>query len=315
LEAGSAVLYLLATGRLARSARPWPRRRTAAFLGGLACVAVALQSPLARRDNHLGWHIAGHLILMSAAAPLLCVGGPALLAVRSLSARGRRVVVNALRDPAMAVLDRPLAGVALTLEYAASMWVYLGTGWYAASQGDTFAHASTHLYFLICGVSFWVPVTGAGLGRWRPSLGVRTAMAGCAVAGNLGLALVLALRWRPDGQNPGGGAGVLALLGGGLTAGGVLLARSSYRSVTSSRRRPHEPPVDHRSRQHHRLTATETETEQSAHPTQERADQVGGEHAAGHVRVLPPAARGRPSDRRGRPRRGRGPRGQLPRRG
>ncbi len=51
--------------------------RLAAFTGGLACVWVAVASPLAALDHHLlVAHMAQHLLLMTVAAPLILIGAP-----------------------------------------------------------------------------------------------------------------------------------------------------------------------------------------------------------------------------------------------
>ena len=101
----SALLVLLAaaylggvriTGR--HPARPWPAGRTAAFLLGLAVIAVATQSSIGVYDDVLfSVHMVQHLLLIMVAPPLLVFGRPVTTEVRSAAyARAAQGVVIGL---------------------------------------------------------------------------------------------------------------------------------------------------------------------------------------------------------------------------
>ena len=68
-----------------------PLARTAAFLGGLAAIAVALLSGIERYDTTLfSVHMVQHLLLMLVAAPLLALAAPVTQLLRAASPGARR---------------------------------------------------------------------------------------------------------------------------------------------------------------------------------------------------------------------------------
>src|SRR4051794_10468846 len=77
-----------------RRARRWSSRRTAAFLAGLAVMAIALQSGLADGGEQLlSVHMLQHLLVVLVAPPLLLLGAPVALALRSLPRPQRQALV------------------------------------------------------------------------------------------------------------------------------------------------------------------------------------------------------------------------------
>ena len=65
-----------------------PLRASTSFVSGLMLVAVALVGPVdARAHAHFSWHMVQHLLLVSAAAPLLAIGRPLEVAERVLDRR------------------------------------------------------------------------------------------------------------------------------------------------------------------------------------------------------------------------------------
>ncbi len=76
-----AGLYLAGTRRVSR---PWPWPRTLAFLAGVACVLVALQSGIGAFDDRLlSDHMVQHVLLLELAPLLLLAGRPGILLLRS----------------------------------------------------------------------------------------------------------------------------------------------------------------------------------------------------------------------------------------
>jgi putative membrane protein len=140
----------------ARRVRHWPTWRAACFLAGLGCLAVALLGLDAERS--LTAHMAQHLVLAFAAAPLLVLGSPLALALRATGAR------RALRA---AWLARPAAGwVAL----AATMAVTHVPAVYDAALRRPLVHVAVHVAWLGAAVLFWRVVLGADPVPHRPGV-------------------------------------------------------------------------------------------------------------------------------------------------
>jgi putative membrane protein len=146
----AAALYLAG----ARRVRGWPAWRGACFAAGLGALALALVALDARRS--LTAHMAQHLVLAFAAAPLLVVGSPVALALRAAGAR------RALRA---AWLARPGVGwVAL----AATMAVTHVPAVYDATLRHPLVHVGVHVGWLGAAVLFWRVVIGVDPVPHRP---------------------------------------------------------------------------------------------------------------------------------------------------
>ena len=69
------LLYWLGGGGSRRDAQP--ALRTAAFVGGLATIALALDSPIDEYADKLFWvHMSQHVLLLTVAPPLILLGRP-----------------------------------------------------------------------------------------------------------------------------------------------------------------------------------------------------------------------------------------------
>ena len=177
LEGTAAVVYLWGALVLRRRHRPWPVARTVPFLLGLITIAVALQSGFGGYDDSVFWaHMVQHLAIMMLAPPLLCLGAPVTLALRVVGPGGRRRILGLLRDPNLKPLDSRAAVVLLPLDYYGSMFVYLLTPIYRASEAHPWLHDFVHVYFLLCGLFFWLPLIGADPVRWRPKHETKVAL-------------------------------------------------------------------------------------------------------------------------------------------
>jgi len=158
----TATMYL---GAVRRAGRPspraaWPLTRTVAFLGGLAGVAVALESGLdGYAEELLSIHMVGHLVLVLVAAPLLLAGAPITLALRTLPPDSRRGLARALKGRAARVLSHPsigllALGVAMVLTHLTPLY-----GWALAHP---LTHDAEHLLYLGCGLLFWAVLVAPG---------------------------------------------------------------------------------------------------------------------------------------------------------
>jgi putative membrane protein len=170
VEAGvacAAGLYLLGVHR---TRSRWPPRRTAAFLGGLGIIVLALVSGIgAEDDTLLSDHMVQHLLLLEVAPLLLLAGHPGLLALRAAPVASRRSLAGAFER--LRPLTHP--GVCLGVFTV----VVLGThvpAFYDATLRHVWLHELEHGLYLAAGTLMWWPVLDAdplprrrlnGLGR------------------------------------------------------------------------------------------------------------------------------------------------------
>jgi putative copper resistance protein D len=146
-----AILYLTAAIRL----RPrWPLRRTTAFLAGLACVVVALDSGLAAYDDRLlSVHMVQHMLLLLAAPPLVLLGRPLILALRVLRGESRRRLARALER--LRPLTRPWWCLGA---FAAVVLLTHLAGFYDATLRHPALHVAEHALYLAAGGLLWWPL-------------------------------------------------------------------------------------------------------------------------------------------------------------
>lgn len=224
-ELGLAYLYVRAARRPSPRGKMWPRWRTAAFLSGLGVIAIALQSGIAALDDTFWVHNVQHVLLMMVAPPLLALGAPITLALRSTAGSARRRLLGLLRDPSVrSVITRPAV---LLLDYNLTMAIYLFTPLYRLSLEHVWLHILMHFYFLLCGLLFWLPIAGVDPVPGRLSVRNRIALATVAIPINAAIALAVYERFAPiAGGSPAAvGSGALSLLVAGSVAsgGGVLV--------------------------------------------------------------------------------------------
>lgn len=152
------VLYLRGVGRVHRPERRLANR-AACFLGGLAALWIALQSPIdSYADVRLSVHMVQHLLLTMVAAPLLVLGAPVTLLLRAATpAFRRRWVLPPLRSRPMRMLSAP---VVCWAQFALVLWVSHFSPLYDAAVRNTGIHVLEHLLYVGSAVLFWSPVVG-----------------------------------------------------------------------------------------------------------------------------------------------------------
>jgi len=151
----AAALYLAG----ARRARRWPARRTAAFLGGLALLAVALESGLHTvGERLLADHMVQHLLLTVPIPLLLLAGEPTTLALRTLAPAPRQALARLLGGRAARAATHPLAVLALLS--AVTVGTHL-PAFYDAALRSPLLHDLEHLLYLVAALLFWTPLLGA----------------------------------------------------------------------------------------------------------------------------------------------------------
>ncbi len=144
--------YLLALRRVRR----WPARRTAAFLAGIATLALSLLSGLdALADRLQAAHMLQHLLLLAVAPPLLLAGAPLALALRALPTVPRHALARALAGRTARTLTHPVLALVLFSAVVAGTHV---PGFYDAALRHPLVHALEHALYLWTALLLWLPV-------------------------------------------------------------------------------------------------------------------------------------------------------------
>jgi cytochrome c oxidase assembly factor CtaG len=143
-------LYIAGLVVLHRRGDHWPVPRSFSFLlGGLGSIAFATMSALGTYDTVLfSVHIVQHMILMMVAPMFLALGAPITLALRTLPARPRTMLLAVLHSWVARVLT--FAPLTLALFIATPFALYYSP-FYEASLRSGFWHAFLHLHFIIIG--------------------------------------------------------------------------------------------------------------------------------------------------------------------
>ncbi|HZN18466.1 MAG TPA: cytochrome c oxidase assembly protein [Micromonosporaceae bacterium] len=162
-----AGLYLYGVHRLRARGDRWPLGRTLLFLGpGLGSVAVATLSGLhAYETTLLSVHMVQHMALSMVAPIFLALGAPVTLALRTLPARPRRGLVQALHSRPARVLSFPLVAFGI---FVANPFVLYFSGLYRVSLESPLVHELVHAHFIVTGCLFFWPLLGLDPlpGRW-----------------------------------------------------------------------------------------------------------------------------------------------------
>lgn len=185
-------LYFAGLRRVSRlhPSSPWPRKRAAYFASGMAAMAVAVMSPLAAYDTTLfSVHMWQHMLITMVAAPLLLLGTPITLALRSASPDVRRqVLLPILHSRAMRVVTFPAIAWLL---FAATMWGSHFSPLYNEALDNPWAHLFEHFWYLTVALLFWWQVIQIDPTPWRMSHPVRLLYLGLQMPQNTFLALAI----------------------------------------------------------------------------------------------------------------------------
>lgn len=147
----SIVLYGWAAARVGRR---WPARATLAFVAGVGCIVVALQSGIDSYDDRmLSVHMVQHLVLLLVAPLLLLCGRPVLVAMRAVPPSGRRRVSAALAR------TRPYTGpVASIVFFCAVVALTHLSSFYDAAVAHSAVHYLEHALYLVAGLLLLSPL-------------------------------------------------------------------------------------------------------------------------------------------------------------
>lgn len=154
-----AGLYLFGVFSLRRRGDAWPVGRTVAFVGvGMGSFYVVTSSGIAAYDTTLlSVHMVQHMVLSMLVPLFLALGAPVTLALRTLPATPRRLLLVVLHSRVAKVLSfAPLA----FLLYVVSPWALYFSGWYDASLDSSYIHEMMHVHLVLVGSLFFWPLLG-----------------------------------------------------------------------------------------------------------------------------------------------------------
>lgn len=174
--AAAVLLYLYGMWRVRRRhpARPWPLRRAAAFVAGLAVVAVATQSSVGAYDEALfSVHMVQHLLLIMVAPPLLIAGRPIMLLLHASRNPLHSWTKSVIRSRVVtAVTCPPVAAVV----YAAVIGGTHLTGFMNVALRHGSVHQLEHAMYLVAGYLYFLPLLGSEPIHWKMSYPARFLM-------------------------------------------------------------------------------------------------------------------------------------------
>jgi putative copper resistance protein D len=171
------ALYLFGVRRLLARGDRWPVGRTVCWVLGLAVlVYVTCGGPAVYGRVLFSGHMVMHMLLSMVVPPLLVLGAPVTLALRTLPARtdgtrGAREWLQAvLASPVMRVLTfAPVTAVI----FAGSLIAFYYTDLFELSLTTHVGHELMHLHFLLAGYLFAWVLIGIDPGPHRPSYPLR----------------------------------------------------------------------------------------------------------------------------------------------
>lgn len=161
-----AGLYVIGVTSLTARGDKWPIGRTCAFLGGLFVGAYATAGWVAAYDGYLfSAHMAQHMLLTMVMPVLLALGAPITLALRTLPAAPRTLLLKLLQSRVAKIFSNPLVGFAL---FVATPFTFYFSGLYLYTLEHPWAHDLAHLHFVVVGCIFFWPLVGVDPLPHRP---------------------------------------------------------------------------------------------------------------------------------------------------
>ena len=229
---GAAWWYL----RAARRVKGWSSWRRRSYVAGVAVAVFALAGPPAAFDTALFWvHMVQHVLLVMVAAPLILLGAPVTLALRSGSDGLRRALLTVIEFRPVRALGHPIVA---WLGLAAVVVLTHFSAIYNAALENELVHIGEHALYVSAALLFWWPVVGLDPGSRRLGWPVRIVYVALTMPlqAFIGLALystdrvlydhysTLQRTWGPTPLEDQQLAGVVMWVGGELLTVAVLAA-------------------------------------------------------------------------------------------
>ncbi|MGE3075805.1 MAG: cytochrome c oxidase assembly protein [Dehalococcoidia bacterium] len=169
LASGFASWWYIATLRAVNRKHPtapWPRKRTTYFFLGVGTMAFAVMSPPASYDGVLfSVHMWQHIIIMMISAPLILLGTPITLLLRSVSSKTRReVLIPILHSGPVRVITFPVLS---WLIFTVTLWGSHYSPLFNAALEHEWLHWLEHFMYLTAALMFWWQAIGVDPTPWR----------------------------------------------------------------------------------------------------------------------------------------------------
>lgn len=166
----AATWYFRSAKRLDRDGArpPWPTRYSWYFFSGLALALLVTSGPVAHGAmSTFSMHMVQHIVLMMLGAPLLVMGAPVLLVLRTSSpARRRAILVPILRSRAFAIVTNPV------VSWVAFATVLVGMHFTPAMSSlmnlSPFGHYLEYVLYLGVAICFYYTLLPGNPARNRP---------------------------------------------------------------------------------------------------------------------------------------------------
>ena len=211
----------------------WPWQRSAAALVAAVCLGLAVAGPVADDAGSFRVHVVQHLLLATAAPLALAVASPVLLALRTLPARPRRVLLAVVRSRVARWATSP--GVALVAA-AGGTWAYYLTPVYPYTERHPVVHALVHGHMLLAGCLLTWCVLAPAPSPSRP-LPVRLVTLAVAAGSHDVMAKLMYVHRLPAEPGVGAGAQLLWYAGDALEVLTAVVALASWYAAAGRRLR------------------------------------------------------------------------------
>ncbi len=136
----------------------WPIGRTASFCSGLAVLAYATMSGLARYDTVLlSLHTFQHVLLGMAAPLLIALGAPVTLALQASRRPTQLVLLKIVHNRVVETLTQPVVAWVL---FGGTLFGLYFSPLFDLSLEHPLLHAGVHAHFVVVGLLFFWPAVG-----------------------------------------------------------------------------------------------------------------------------------------------------------
>lgn len=181
--------YLAGVGGERRRGRPWPVRRTAAWVAGVVVAAIA---PIVGFSPVFGAglvaHTAMHLLAGMLAPILLVLGAPVTLALRSMATVPARRLARLLRSGPIRVLTHPVVAAAIAL---VPLWWIIQPSTFELLSANALAHGLVLAHLLLAGYLFTASIVGVDPAPHRAGFRLRAVVLVGAIAAHAIMAKLL----------------------------------------------------------------------------------------------------------------------------